>query len=244
MNDLAERIRNEKARLAVGVVDEMYEDPFWMERFEKRGRRHSEEDLAFHVDYVVQALIARDPAVLERYARWLQTVLTTRGMCSVHLSDSFLRLGRVITASIPDAEVAGKYLEVAADALRYEAGLARELQDASSRLAEMAVLRIASAPSNDGAHWRARGRELSLEDAGYHLAYLADALALDRPAVFVDYVRWIDGFLRRRDVPAQHLLSMLTILIHVVEEDVSLSEPLRRAADNLLRRGHGALTTT
>lgn len=243
MTDLAERIRNEKARLAVGVVDEMYENPFWIERFEKRGRKHSEEDLAFHVDYLVQALIARDAAVLERYARWLQSVLTTRGMCTIHLSDSFLRLGRAIAESISGAEVATTYLETAARALLYEGGHARELQDASERLAEEAATRFTNAYPAAVANWGAHGRQRCLEDAAYHLAYLADAIALERPAVFVDYVQWNDAFLRLRKVDETHLWSMLGVLVALIEDDDELSDGLRRAASNLVRRGQGALTT-
>jgi hypothetical protein len=240
--ELAERIRNEKARLAVGIVDEMYRNPFWLERFQARGRKHSEEDVAFHVDYLVQALVARDPAVLERYARWLQGVLTTRGMCSIHLADSFTRLGRAVTESISGADVAAAYLDVAVAALRYEGGLARELQDASARLADGAVRRFYADRPGDVAGWGPQARERCQEDAGFHLAYLADALALARPDVFVGYVGWIDGFLRRRNVGGEHLATMLAILEALIGEDESLSHALRGAAGALLQQGKAALT--
>ncbi|HVH43320.1 MAG TPA: hypothetical protein VM925_13285 [Labilithrix sp.] len=241
--DLAERIRGKKGPLAVGVVDEMYANPFWMERFANRGRKFAEEDLGYHVDYLVQALVARDPGVLERYARWLQSVLTTRGMCSVHLADSFTRLGRAVAESIPDSAAASGCIEAAVAALRYPDGPARELQDASGRLAEIAVRLFAASRPDDVARWGARGRELCLEDAGYHLAYLADALALDRPAVFVGYVTWIDGFLRRRNVGGEHLRTMLSIVAGTIEEDATLSVALRRSAGDLLRQGADALGT-
>lgn len=239
--DLVDRLRQEKGRLAVAVVDEMFTNPFWIERFARRARKHSEEDLAFHVDYVVQALIARDAGVVERYARWLQSVLVSRGMCTIHLSDSFARLSRVIRETIPGGQACTSYLDAAVAALRYEDGFARELQDASARLVAVAVQRFHAARPDDVAAWGERGRKLCEEDAAYHLAYLADALALDRGDLFVAYVGWAFAFHERRNARGERVASMLGILSAAVAEDAALSGGLRAAAGALLERGTASL---
>lgn len=235
--DLAERLRSEKGRLAVRVVDEMFTNPFWTERYAARGRRFAEEDLGHHVEYLAQALVARDARVLERYARWLQSVLTNRGMCTVHLDDSFSRLDRVIAESIENPGAAHSYLESARGALLYDEGPARELQEASTRIAESVVAELHASHPDWAARWGARGRALCVEDVGYHLSYLADAIALDRSASFEAYVAWIDAFLRRRGIDGDHLTQTLDVLRQTVAGDVVLSEKLRTAVALALARG-------
>lgn len=51
----------------------------------------------------------------------------------------------------------------------------------------------------------AAARAKSLQDAGYHLAHLAEALAHDRPALFTDYVAWARIVLAQRGVAAADL---------------------------------------
>lgn len=53
------------------------------------------------------------------------------------------------------------------------------------------------------------GRERCLEDAGYHLGYLAQAVAADHRGLFDDYVGWAKVMLARRGVPADDLASLL-----------------------------------
>lgn len=167
------RLRSEKPALAARVIDEMYVDPFWQERFAARGRKHSEQDIGFHVDYVIQAIEARDASVMARYARWLQGVLTTRGMCTLHLAASFGRLADAI-----GDKQAKDHLDAARAALLYEGGAARALQE---RIRDAIV----------------RGTPGPIEDTAYHLSYLADAIALGQPSVFLGHIEWLSGYFRK-----------------------------------------------
>ncbi|HEY9285608.1 MAG TPA: cobalamin-dependent protein [Pyrinomonadaceae bacterium] len=49
------------------------------------------------------------------------------------------------------------------------------------------------------------GREKCLQDARYHLSYLAEAVAASSPALFADYVGWAKVMLAARGVPAADL---------------------------------------
>ncbi len=215
---LLEQLRTGKATLAVRVVDEMFRDPFWTERFAARGRRHSEEDLAFHVDYLVEALSARDAAVMERYARWLQGVLTSRGMCTLHLAESFRVLGSVVRETYLEGGDALPYLEAARLALRYAGGAARELQNGAERI-------VAQLPSPRPEH------------APYLVSYAADALALDRPEVFDAYVKWLGTSLDRRGPGRAQLALTLDALGRIVGDDASFSPSLHTAFGALVSRG-------
>ncbi len=64
----------------------------------------------------------------------------------------------------------------------------------------------------------AAGREKSLQDADYHLAYLAQALAVNTPALFVDYVAWAKVMLGQRHVLGADLAFHLECLAEVLRE--------------------------
>src|SRR3954447_8919885 len=140
--DLVAELAREAPALSASVIAAMYEHPFWLERFGERGRKFATEDGQQHVAYLVQAVVAHDPAVLTRYARWLRSALTTRGMCSRHLEENFERLARAIGATVEDAAVATEYLREPRLALRYDANPARELQDATPRFAAAAAAEL------------------------------------------------------------------------------------------------------
>jgi hypothetical protein len=165
--ELAERLRRDGPRISARVMDEIWkEESFWEQRFGERGRRRMSEDAAFHAEYLLQAIEAADGGVMERYATWLQSVLTTRGMTTRHLDANFERLSRALASEMPGSEKAVEYLGAARRALRHAPGPARELQDAIDRLSPT-------------------------EDIRYVLSHIADAIALGRPELFAAHAKWL-----------------------------------------------------
>jgi methanogenic corrinoid protein MtbC1 len=67
------------------------------------------------------------------------------------------------------------------------------------------------------------GRAKSLQDADYHLAYLANALAFNSPKLFIDYVDWARLMLARRGVLpsdlAFHLECMREVLLELLSPE-------------------------
>ena len=176
---LADRLLAIAAELTDQVLGEMYRDPFWYQRFgEPRASRHGQQDGHHHVSYLAESLRAGDPVVMERYASWLQQVLTTRGMCTRHLVECFDLLGRAITdRGWPDAGPALEMLAAGTAALRYDGGAARAVQDRAAAIT---------------------GGDPELETLA---AYLADAIALGRPGVLADHAAWYSGFIERQGRP-------------------------------------------
>lgn len=62
------------------------------------------------------------------------------------------------------------------------------------------------------------GRIRCLEDARFHLQYLATALEAEKPEIFLDYVAWAKIVLARRNIPAEDLAANLDIIASIVEE--------------------------
>lgn len=57
-----------------------------------------------------------------------------------------------------------------------------------------------------------RGREKCLQDMRYNLEHLAPAVDLAHPGMFADYVRWLDGLLRARDVATNEVIRTLELM--------------------------------
>ena len=224
--------------LAAEAFAGMYSNPFWDARFGDRGRRHALEDQRHHLDHLVLALKVEHPEMLAEYAKWLQVVLTSRGMCTRHLADNFMLLGDLLDLA-GDSRVnpARHYLEMAVDALAYREGPAGAVHCAAETLVEDAIpimfeVGTAEPTIKDDDPDQCR------DDVSYLLSYLADALALERPELFTEHVRWTDGFYitlgRPRDVLRRELVAL---------DGVLAAQPVDQfgAARTVLRDGIDAL---
>jgi len=195
---LVQYLEREGRALSQRVLQDMYRDPFWSERFGDRGRRHADEDSDYHLKYLARALANGEPHVLVRYAVWLREVLTTRGMCTRHLDENFRLLAVAIGEQPwPAREQAVALLTVAREALLHENGEARRLQEATDPLAR----EVAAAFRERQPHgWKrdARGRAALEDDAANYLSCVADALAAGSPDTLVDHTRWLAVHVRER----------------------------------------------
>lgn len=234
---IVEELAARRTGLVRRVLDEMYADPFWMERYGERGRRYAEEDNGHHLDHLTQALGLQDPELFARYARWLRRVLVTRGMCSQHVAENFGRLERAIAEVLPEADRALAYLQHGRDALAYTEGPAAELQACSGALlararAELSSLGEAPAtPCADAAH----------DGLASLFSYWVDAVALERPELLAEHACWLQRFAEQRGLPRGDLERTLSALADALEADVERSTALQAAAGDALRQALQAL---
>lgn len=232
--DLAARLDGAADRLTARVLGEMYADPFWHERFGARADRHGQKDGRFHIDYLIQALHAGDTGVIERYARWLQPVLTSRGMCTRHLAENFARLGDAIRDEIGgEAGPAIALLDAARAALTYPAGAARDLQLAAPALAAAAAAALYAGDPGRLARWGEAGRVRCLDELDELVSYAADAVSLGQPQVFTGHITWLGGFFERRQISRDHLADSLAALREVAPASlpVAAADALRGVLD-------------
>ncbi len=178
---VARRLRASMAAIAARSIDAMYRDPFWDARFGERGRRFSDEDARRHVQYLAEAVETSYAEPFAIYARWLRSVLTTRGMCSLHIHDNFSRLGDALREEAPEMFQASEpHLEAGRLALLPDEPVALALHQAA-----------VSAP-------RVASREPFIDDEAFLLSYLADAVTLGRADTFARHLEWICGEADRR----------------------------------------------
>ena len=176
---LAQFLEAQGLALSQQVLGDRYRDPFWSARFGDRGRRHADEDSAFHLRYLARALDTGDDGVLVRYARWLREVLASRGMCTRHLAENFRLLANGIAArGWPDHAWAVACLDKARTALAYPFGPPGVVQSLEKPASDSTATPYAADPD-------------------IYLSYLADALALGSSATFVAHVRWTRDWIAR-----------------------------------------------
>ncbi len=206
-----EALKARAEALAERVQRAMYEDPFWTERFGARGEQFAKHDGRQHVLYLVDALRYGAPKIVADYATWLQSVLTTRGMCTRHLDDNLARLAQAIVDDGLDEDGRpSAYLEAARRALLYPEGSdARAVQDAAPRLVERAA------------------RE-ARADALNHLSFAADAIALGRDDLFDGYLAFIVPFLAARRPTSAAVPNVLRALARDPEAPPALASLVER----------------
>jgi hypothetical protein len=239
---LADQLQAHAEALVERALQAMYANPFWEERFGERGRQFARTDNHHHLSYLALALRVGSPEPLARYARWLQEVLTTRGMCTRHLSANFAWLADAISAEgLEGGDEARAYLRAAQEALLYPADPARALQAVATQVAGRALQTLYARRPEWLDRWGEAGRNRCADDLVYHLSYLTDALALGRAELFAEYVAWVVGFLARRSIPVEHLVEALEAIGQALQ---LLPVPTRDAARVALGVGRSRLGTS
>lgn len=97
----------------------------------------------------------------------------------------------------------------------------REMLSHRRTIAEALVAREFSRHPELQARYGDIAREKSLQDAGYHIEYLANALAFDSEKLFVDYIEWARLMLARRGVRPADLKFHLECMREVLQETLS-----------------------
>lgn len=85
------------------------------------------------------------------------------------------------------------------------------------------------------ARYGKKGRTRCLEDARYHLKYLAEAIAAAEPVLFADYLVWAKTMLSSRNIPLEDLVFNLEVMQNVLQEQ--LSDPMQITAAEYVKSG-------
>ena len=230
---LTDALTDHKKTLTLQVVADTYQHPFWMHRFGERGRKFAEEDGQHHITYLVQAIEVESSEILPNYARWLQNVLTQRGMCSRHIGENFEKLALAIEANnLPDASVAASYLYQAAQGLMYSTGPARDIQLHEETLTQQAIDQISNASIEQVAGVS------TYDDVRYLISFLADAVQANSDQTFVDYIAWQCRYLDEQGLPRQIATDVLTMIDEAIEQ---VPATARTAPRRIIEAGRQAI---
>jgi len=103
---LVDTLENRRTTIATRAMDQFLErHPGWLDAFGSQGRTRSEEDYAFHVQFLVGAVLATDPGAFADYVRWAKGVLASRGVPAEVLAESVIQVrDMVLEETDPDLQ--------------------------------------------------------------------------------------------------------------------------------------------
>jgi methanogenic corrinoid protein MtbC1 len=104
------------------------------------------------------------------------------------------------------------------------AEIGRQLDSMREALAEAAVDQQYLLHPELTARYGPTGRAKCVKDTAYHLAYLAEALAASRPALFSDYVAWAKVLLAEHGVPVEILADNLRAVSQVLRDRLAAED--------------------
>jgi len=96
--------------------------------------------------------------------------------------------------------------------------ICRILDSERALLAEAVTARQYEAQPELAARYGEMGRVKCVQDANFHLSYLADSVSASSPLLFSDYIAWAKVMLSARGVPATDLSRNISIMHEVVRE--------------------------
>lgn len=125
------------------------------------------------------------------------------------------------------------------DTLVLSAG--HQLRDQAGALADAVVVCEFARYPRLRARYGAAGRAKARRDAGYHFAYLADAVDAGSPALFNDYIGWVKVLLAQRNVRSEDLDHHLACMADVLREQ--MPPPVADPAIAMIDGARAALPT-
>lgn len=176
--ELADRLLANTASIVARSLEYMPKDAFWEQRYAERAKRFANEDGAFHVRYLADAVRISSSTVMAEYACWLRDLLVPRGMCTLHLSEHLEHIGRAVVSEAGGA-IAAEYVARAIAAMRYDsaAGIIQDVADTIGR-------------SHPGPRPTALTERHSAFETRYLCHYVADAWHRSDAGLLARHVSW------------------------------------------------------
>ena len=100
--DWVKAIEFVRPQIVEGLVQEMYQDPFWEARYGERGRLHSAQDTHYHLNKLIDAVALGLPDIFTQYMHWVQGLLIYRGMSTLHLHETLDSLAKQLAHHVPE----------------------------------------------------------------------------------------------------------------------------------------------
>lgn len=182
-----EILESARPLLTDAILADLYANTFWKNRFDDYGRGFARVDTQYHLNYLITALRSDSRSIYPDYWVRYRLVMVQRGACTHHVHEfidcTARQVGLVLREAFPLAEphFAASHL-----ALEYDLPACRALSGQRDAIIERVTQMVS--PLDDELKSTRR-------DMRYHLSYLEDAAALERPELFTQYAQWVRQFL-------------------------------------------------
>lgn len=197
-------IETARPMLVDAILTDLYQKTFWQVRYDDYGREYARTITHYHLNNLITALKAGEPAIFADYWAWKRPVMLLQGACTHHLHefiDSTARpVARVLREGFPLAEPC---FAAAHRALEYEQPACQALNAKRKAIIDGAAARLCPTESE-----RASYRS----DVCYHLSYLEDAAVMGKPQLFHLHTEWVQHTLKEQGRDVEKLNAALQAL--------------------------------
>lgn len=192
-DEIISSIEQAREMIVERLVDEMYKNPFWEERYGKLGKAHARQDVNYHLDNLTVAIRVEMLSSPVNYYRYLRNILVHRGISTYHIRQTLDLLCSLLKGTLPDEwpEIE-PYLKAGYEGLACEHPACLKLSNQREEIAQAVVQRLSAPPeeiSTKTGWLQARFQEILL-----HLSYLQDAVDKDSPEIFENHARWSSDY--------------------------------------------------
>jgi hypothetical protein len=211
-------------QVAEAMTAELYRGPFWKARYGERGLRFTRQDSELNLKRLATAIAVDNPDSLTDYYRWLRGLLVFRGMCTRHLRETLDCTGRLLKQALPGQwKLIGVYHNASYQGLNYQTASAAALQEQETDIAIAVTNRLFSPARVAHLHTAPteNARQACLRDNLYHLSYLADAVEMAAPAIFENYLSFLNTFMPSLGLP----MSGVHEAFQIMSEEIYFSLP-------------------
>jgi hypothetical protein len=179
------------------VIVETYDAHWhWRMAYTSDGRVRAMHDVWMGVDYLIDALGSNNPHILGDYVRWMRDRVIGRGLSTTHMQHLLWLLASVGERVLPPraAGETSRMLQTCASLLMREHETCRLLTSIQDSIASEVAAQLASYGFG-GSFTQA------VVDVGWYLSYINDSIATNNPALFANYVRWMQHWLADARLP-------------------------------------------
>ncbi len=232
--EIISAVEQARKRIVERLVDRMYENPFWKERYGKLGRVHALQDVNYHLDNLTVAIRVEMLSSPKNYYHYLQNVLVHRGISTYHIHQTLDLLSSLLKETLPDdwPEIE-PYLMAGYEGLAYKHPACLKLFDRQEEVTQAVVHKL-PAPA-DEIHSNADWVHVRFQETMLHLSYLLDAVENDLPEIFENHARWSISYYPSQGIRLETILDEWEQLIAEIQS--RLDPQTSRLFQDLLKKG-------
>ena len=234
--EIISAIERVRSLIVERLVDQMYMDPFWEERYGNLGKIHARQDVNYHLDNLVTAIRAEMLSSPVSYYHYLQNILVHRGISTRHIYQSLDLLKILLEEALPDEWIEIEpYLEAGYQGLAYENPACQALTEIEQQIAQAATNQLT--PPDEGFSSLNDWKQARFQEMLIHLSYLQDAVEKELPQIFEDHTRWSLSYYPTQSVASEIIRREWSLLQEEIRSRLNPEEahPFQELLDKGLR---------
>lgn len=225
----ANEITQYRHQIATYATEQQYQTAYWQLRYGDQGRVTCLNDNLKNLDVFALAIRNGSPMIAETHALWLRDIYLKLGMCTTFLLQSFNYMQHAAQSllSPETANLLTHTLERTKNQLVFQTPVCRELTQHQDAIVEVVVDNMYRSNPFWSVRYGERGRNSCKVDTYYNIAFLSDAIGMNKTEGILIHTRWMQQFLIARGMSSLYYYESWREL---VQTTLSMLSPEHHAA--------------